>query len=452
MHIVWFRTDLRVNDNSALQAACEQGQPVQALYVRSERQFDNQVWGGRKRRFARQHVQALAHSLADLGMPLHVIESDKNVGQWREVLAFAKQQHASDIWFNDEYGLHEQTRDNALVDAAEQQDITVHRYTDKVLLPPGTVLTKQDSPYVVFTPFRLACEQRLGPVSAADKPTPLGNACDVPTVTPFPGEQDYDELRWPTGEAAAMKKLREFIDNDIDQYHELRDRPDRHGTSELGPYLSLGVLSPRQVWHAAQKKGDGAKIYRNEILWREFYQHLLAQIPALSKHQPFKPETDRLPWRKDDEAFARWCEGKTGVPIVDAAMRCLKATGWMHNRLRMVVASFLTKNLFIDWRWGERYFLQQLIDGEFAANNGGWQWSASTGTDAAPYFRIFNPVSQGERFDPNGDFVRQWVPELADEPKNRIHKTGEREGYPDAMVDLKASRAQAISWFQGLKS
>ncbi|QGX39118.1 deoxyribodipyrimidine photo-lyase [Permianibacter aggregans] len=451
MHLVWFRSDLRVHDNSALHAACSAGGVVQAVFVLSERQLDEHVWAGRKRAFARHHVQALADALAERGIALAVLHSDKVVGQWRAVLDYARKQKLKDIWFNDEYGVHEQDRDQALIKAAEKADISVRHFADRVLLPPGSVLTKQDTPYTVYTPFRHACEPRLNQISTLSAPRAATKAIKATTIEPFPGEQDYDQERWPTGEKAALKKLHQFVRDDIAQYHELRDRPDVPATSELGPYLSLGVLSPRQVWQAAQQKGDGAKTWRNEILWREFYLHLMAQLPELSKHQPFKSETDQLPWRHDKKAFKRWCEGKTGVPIVDAAMRCLNETGWMHNRLRMIVASFLTKNLFIDWRWGERYFLQQLIDGDFAANNGGWQWSASTGTDAAPYFRIFNPVTQGERFDPHGDFVRRWLPELQQESSDTIHQTGARGDYPEAMVDLKTSRAQAIEWFKGLK-
>ncbi len=460
MKLVWFRHDLRLADNSALHAASTGDSPVLAVYVLSESQLDRHVWAPKKRAFARAHLEQLGAALAACNIPLKILTSDKVVGQWQSVLEFACRHSVTAIYFNDEYGVHEQSRDQQLIDEARQRGLSVHRFCDHLLLPPGSVLTAANQqPYTVYTPFRKACEARLPRRMAllpAPQPQPKFDlqskaGLNLDPVPAFPGEAAFDQHQWPVGEAAAQRRLQQFCSDAIHHYHDGRDRPDRDGTSRLSPYLMLGVLSPRQVWQAtAAITGDGASGYRNEILWREFYQHLIAQIPRLSKGKPFKEDTDQLPWSYNPSDFQRWCAGDTGIPIVDAAMRCLNETGWMHNRLRMIVASFLTKNLFIDWRWGERYFLEQLIDGEFAANNGGWQWSASTGTDAAPYFRVFNPESQAQRFDPNGDFIRKWVPALRNEPAASVHLGGRRSGYPAPMVDLKRSRALAISHFQRL--
>ncbi|HBT32829.1 MAG TPA: deoxyribodipyrimidine photo-lyase, partial [Pusillimonas sp.] len=240
------------------------------------------------------------------------------------------------------------------------------------------------------------------------------------------------------------------------------DFPATPGTSQLSPYLAAGLISVRQCLYAALQANQGELetgragilTWVNELLWREFYLQLMYSFPALSMHRAMKPETEAVVWRDAPDDFNRWCKGDTGVPIVDAAMRQLNDTGWMHNRLRMVVAMFLSKNLLIDWRYGERYFMQNLVDGELAANNGGWQWSASTGADAAPYFRVFNPVSQSQRFDPEGKFIRKWVPELKEVDTKEIHDplplTREVCGYPVIMVDLKVTRQRAIEAFKGL--
>ncbi|NQD36867.1 deoxyribodipyrimidine photo-lyase [Permianibacter sp. IMCC34836] len=455
MKLVWFRHDLRIADNSALHAACTGDGPVTALYVLSESQWQRHLWAPMKRAFVRAHLQELARGLAALGIPLKLLQSRHVVGQAEDVLAFAQAHAVSELYINDEYGVHEQDRDQRLLIGAQKCGIAVHRYCDHLLLPPGSVLTSAaQQPYTVYTPFKRACEARL-PANIGVLPAPKKQPVNALTADPVPdhfaGEAAFDRDAWPVGEQAAMRRLLSFCKTAIGDYRDERDRPDHAGTSRLSPYLMLGVLSPRQVWQAAAAvPSEGSAGFRNELLWREFYQHLMAQIPRLSKGKPFKPDTDLLPWSYDKAAFQLWCEGSTGIPIVDAAMRCLNQTGWMHNRLRMIVASFLTKNLFIDWRWGERYFLEHLIDGEFAANNGGWQWSASTGTDAAPYFRVFNPETQAQRFDPDGVFIRTWIPELGNESARSIHLAGKRSGYPAPMVDLKQSRALAIGHFQRL--
>ena len=271
---------------------------------------------------------------------------------------------------------------------------------------------------------------------------------------------------WPAGEQEARRRLDTFADAQIDYYQSERDFPAKPGTSQLSAYLAAGVISPRQCLHAALQSNQGefdsgkvgAVTWINELLWREFYKHILVGYPRVSRHRAFRPETEALAWRDAPDELAAWQEARTGLPIIDAAMRQLLETGWMHNRLRMVVAMFLTKNLLIDWREGERFFMRHLIDGDLAANNGGWQWSASTGTDSAPYFRIFNPISQSEKFDSEGLFIKHWLPELAGLNKKEVHNPASAGGlfgvadYPAPIVNLGASRERALAAFKNLPS
>ncbi|MEX2367033.1 MAG: deoxyribodipyrimidine photo-lyase, partial [Pseudohongiellaceae bacterium] len=247
-------------------------------------------------------------------------------------------------------------------------------------------------------------------------------------------------------------RLDRFCLQGLDAYHKLRDQPALDATSRLSPYLAAGVLGIRECWRksAACQDGEGLFTWQNELLWRDFYRHIMFHFPRVCQHQPWKQDTVRIPWRHDPKEFHRWCHGQTGFPIIDAAMRQLLELGWMHNRLRMIVAMFLSKHLLIDWRLGEKWFMQHLVDGDFAANNGGWQWSASTGTDAVPYFRIFNPVTQSQRFDPHGDFIRAFVPELATLDRRAIHQPGKLRpaAYPEPMIDLGFGRQRALSAFK----
>ena len=279
-------------------------------------------------------------------------------------------------------------------------------------------------------------------------------------------EVDYPKRSsadWLGNEDAVLHQLRQFCDDKLSEYGVNRDYPARNGTSLLSPFLALGVVTIRQCLAVIQDvmgyipsdESEPGFIWLNELIWREFYQHLLVAYPRVCMNKGFKPETDKICWPNNPTNFQTWCEGRTGYPIVDAAMRCLKQTGWMHNRLRMIVASFLTKDLHIDWRWGERYFMQNLIDGELAANNGGWQWAASTGADAVPYFRIFNPTTQGEKFDETGEFIKRWLPELNNVPAKYIHTPHEwlkvfdpGSDYPLPIVNHAEARAFTLSLYK----
>ena len=269
--------------------------------------------------------------------------------------------------------------------------------------------------------------------------------------------------RWPFSEEYALTSLDDFINDKVIHYEKERDFPHQDSTSQLSPYLNLGIISIRQCIQALFRRQHdhfqiehlGQQTWLDELLWREFYQHILFDFPQISKHQPFKTHTHKIQWRDAPEDLAAWQQGQTGIPIVDAGMRQLLATGWMHNRVRMVTAMFLTKNLLMDWRLGEQWFMQHLIDGNLAANNGGWQWCASTGTDSVPYFRIFNPISQSQKFDVNGNYIRQWVPELAHLDAKTIHEPYAKNSnlalnYPKPIADLKQTRIRAIEVFKSI--
>ncbi len=348
------------------------------------------------------------------------------------VVKFAKKHQCSTVYLNREYEVNELRRDNAVASSCQREGLGLRRFHDRVIVPPREITTKQGKFYSVFTPYR-----RVWDTQAIDhsKPCPDPKTQAELNLKPsrIPNKVDGFDLAkirtdlWPAGEAEACKRLNDFAKK-IDGYHEARDVPATKGTSLLSPYLAAGVISPRQCLAAALavNKGkitgeNGATTWISELTWRDFYTQVLVACPRVSKHQPFKLKTNALNWRTDEDDFSAWCRGQTGYPIVDAGMRQLNQTGWMHNRLRMVTAMFLTKNLLIDWRWGERYFMQNLIDGDLSANNGGWQWSASTGTDAVPYFRIFNPFSQSKRFDAAGTFIKKMCPELEPVPASALH-------------------------------
>jgi deoxyribodipyrimidine photo-lyase len=326
----------------------------------------------------------------------------------------------------------------------------------------------------VYSPFKRSWykayreqSDRVKPIGKPKKQKSMVGLSDsVPSEVEGFAFESTDANHWDAGEQVAKKMLKSFLRDHGDAYKEERDLPAIEGTSKLSPYLVSGVISLRMCVHAAveanngelEKGSNGIVHWISELIWREFYKHILIGFPRVSMHRPFQLETERIEWKENDEHFQAWCEGRTGYPIVDAAMRQLVQTGWMHNRLRMIVAMFLTKNLFLDWRLGERFFMRHLIDGDLSANNGGWQWSASTGTDAAPYFRIFNPYSQSKKCDPDGEFIRRYVPELAGVEGSAVHEPQTIPGllrssieYPDPIVYHSTTRNEAIEAFKAIR-
>ncbi len=471
MQLIWLRSDLRQHDNTALAAAAARG-PTVAVYLLSPQQWLEHDDAPCKVDFWLRNLNELSKSLDELNIPLLI----RTAAHWdqapAELLKLCQQLKIEALHVNEEYGVHESRRDAAVAETLTAKGIEFHSYLDQLLFKPGTVLTKTETYFKVFSQFRKVCYERLhrsmpGLVKAPGKQAKLKVDSDpVPdTVKGFATPSPSLQALWPAGEKEAQRRLDTFADAQIDYYQSERDFPAKPGTSQLSAYLAAGVISPRQCLHAALQSNQGefesgkvgAVTWINELLWREFYKHILVGYPRVSRHRAFRPETEALAWRDAPEDLAAWQEARTGLPIIDAAMRQLLETGWMHNRLRMVVAMFLTKNLLIDWREGERFFMRHLIDGDLAANNGGWQWSSSTGTDSAPYFRIFNPLSQSEKFDSEGLFIKHWLPQLAGLNKKEVHNPASAglfgaADYPPPIVNLSASRERALTAFKNLPS
>lgn len=472
MKLVWFRNDLRLADNPALRHACAETGEVSALFVISPTQWRQHKMALIRQRFMLAQVDALGRELAALGIQLHLLRVETFAELPAALVALSRQLGVTHLYANQAIELDEQRRDRAVSAVLAELETSCHWFNGCCVLPPGRVLTGAGEMFKVFTPFSRAW------LKALEEDGFVIHRAPAPRGEPLPwqplAEREFADAtlgevtadpRWPVGEAEALRRLHAFLEQAVLDYGETRDFPAQAGTSILSPYLAAGIISPRQcvgalqqrLGYRPQSKAQPGFVWLNELVWREFYRHLLVLVPTLSMNLPFKPETAALPWGWDPEALAAWCEGRTGYPIVDAAMRCLNATGWMHNRLRMIVASFLTKDLHIHWRLGEDYFMSQLIDGDLAANNGGWQWAAGTGADAAPYFRVFNPTTQGQRFDPQGDFIRTWVTELADVPVAYVHQPHDwlrlkgGRGYPAPMVDHAVARVRAIEMFRHLE-
>ncbi|WP_368541596.1 deoxyribodipyrimidine photo-lyase [Enterobacter soli] len=465
-HLVWFRADLRVHDNIALAAACRaKDARVLGLFIATPGQWQEHEMAPRQAAFLNAHLNDLQQALAEKGIPLLYEEVSDFAAQAQKVQEICEKQDVTHLFYNYQYEFNEQQRDRQLEKALDV--VVCQGFDDSVMLPPGSVMTGSREMYKVFTPFKNAFIKRLKeslPECVA-APSARGDALtDLPELTFDYPQKDFDEALFPATEKAAIAQLRSFCKHGAAEYEARRDFPAVDGTSRLSACLALGVLSPRQCLHrllAEQPRaleGEGGAVWLNELIWREFYRHLMTYHPALCKHRPFIRWTDKVSWQHNDKHLKAWQDGATGYPIVDAAMRQLNETGWMHNRLRMITASFLVKDLLIDWRIGERYFISQLIDGDLAANNGGWQWAASTGTDAAPYFRIFNPTTQGQKFDADGEFIRRWLPELKDVPAKAVHEPwawAEKQGvtldYPRPIVDHKQARVATLAAYEAAR-
>lgn len=465
----WFRNDLRHLDNPALHAAAERSQgELITCFIATPLQWERHDEAPLKLDFLIRNLDALAQALQVRHIPLLRLECADFEAQLPMIEQLLDLLQCRTLTFNEEYGVNERRRDRELTRCLSARGITVLRYRDQSITPAGSVLTEQGNPYSVFSPFKRRWWQSPDVHDTTPFPAPpLQGPPHLPDLTRDlapPGCLRPDatiSTNWEAGEDAAHHHLEAFCEDRVAQYAHQRDFPAIDGTSQLSPYLAIGVLSGRQCLRAARHRqahdsqaNQGIESWINELIWRDFYIHILYHFPRVSMHRAFRVETEALPWQGEGAAFTAWCNGRTGIPIVDAAMRQLNQTGWMHNRLRMICAMFLTKNLFVDWRLGERYFMQHLIDGYLPANNGGWQWSASTGTDAAPYFRVFNPVSQSQKFDPDGRFLRHFLPEIARRDDRTIHLPLESPlrgiDYPIAIVDLKQSRAEAIARFKAL--
>lgn len=472
MNLMWFRSDLRVHDNPALYAAA-QADATMAVYCLTPAQWQIHNVAPIQQDLILRQLDTLAQALAALNIPLMVINANDFSGVPAALDKLVKQHDIKQVFFNYEYEWNEAQLTELVSAKLAVNHINVHGWHDQCLIPPGEIKNKQGSFYKVFTAFKneylAQLNEKSRPVyrkpAKQDALAIQANISElhrttINGVTDVSAEQKQTwQTDWPAGEDHALALLEQFIDESIYSYQQQRDIPSVSGTSKLSAYLTLGAISVRQCFQAAltQPHGldqDGVKTWVVELIWRDFYRHLMVAFPEICRFKPFKANTDQLPWKNDSALFKAWCDGRTGFPLVDAAMRQMVSTGWMHNRLRMVAAMFLTKHLFIDWRLGEQFFMQHLVDGDLASNNGGWQWSASTGVDSVPYFRIFNPVRQSQRFDTSGTFIRHYVPELASLDNKSIHQPNAQQvkqcGYVLPIVEHKAAVAQTKIHFKQL--
>ncbi|WP_374569734.1 deoxyribodipyrimidine photo-lyase [Phenylobacterium sp.] len=469
--IMWFRQDLRLADNPALLASAAGGRPVVCLYVLDEAGEGDWPAGGASRWWLHMSLAALAESLERLGQRL-VLRRGPALAALREVVS---ETGAGAVVWNRRYEPAAATRDARVKAELKAAGVAAESFNAALLFEPWTIRTGGGGPYKVFTPFWRAC------LGAPAPPAPLAPPASIAAPPAWPAGEALDDWRllprapdwagglrraWTPGEAGAQARLQRFLSEGLEGYAAARDRPDLPATSRLSPHLHFGEIGPRQVFAAVQALGagsPGAEKFLQELGWREFCHHLLFHFPALPAAN-FRAEFDAFPWADDPAGLDAWRRGRTGYPIVDAGMAELWTTGWMHNRVRMIAASFLIKHLLIDWRQGEAWFWDTLVDADLANNAASWQWVAGGGADAAPYFRIFNPVAQGEKFDPNGTYVRRWVPELARLPAAWLHKpwdapaavlagAGVRLGtdYPRPIVDHAKARKRALDAFAAMK-
>ncbi len=474
--LVWLRLDLRLADNPALDAAVNLAGAVIPVFIHAPEEEAPWAPGGASNWWLHQSLKSLDARLRKLGSRL-VIRRGPTLETLR---ALVKETGAIAVFWNRRYEPAVIARDAQVKEALRGDGVKVESFNAALLHEPWTIRNKSDKPFQVFTPFWKQCLNESEP--AAPLPTPK----KLFPPTQWPKSIALEELAlepkinwagglhaaWSPGEAGAAEHLEKFLAEAFDDYSAKRNRPDVAGTSRLSPHLHFGEISPRQIWHGlktiAAKRGLPTAAWRNsqflaEVGWREFAHHLLFHFPH-TPVEPLRPQFKNFPWREDAAMLRAWQKGRTGYPIVDAGMRELWATGWMHNRVRMIVASFLVKDLLLAWQDGARWFWDTLVDADLASNTLGWQWTAGCGADAAPYFRIFNSTSQGEKFDPNGDYVRRWTSELAKLPDEWLHRSWEappeifaRAGiqpgrdYPEPIISHATARELALDAFARIK-
>ncbi|MFO1102263.1 MAG: deoxyribodipyrimidine photo-lyase [Methylocystis sp.] len=468
--IVWFRNDLRIADNPALAAAARSGAPLVGLYILDDASPGQWRPGAAADWWLHHSLAALTETLAERGVQL-TLRRGRAQFVFEQIIA---ETGAGAVFWNRLYEPWAMRRDEEIIAQLRDDGVKAHCFHESLLFEPGTVRTKQGESFRTFTPFWRACLAAPPP----DRPLPAPKSLHAAPLTP--DSEDLDAWRllpqnpdwavglrnaWLVGETAARAELSDFARNHVADYKSERDFLGRVGVSRLSPHLHFGELSPREVWRAISEPASiGGEAYLRELGWREFCHHLLIAHRDMPDC-PLDRSFERFPYRDDEAALDAWRRGQTGYPLVDAAMRELWITGWMHNRARMVSASFLIKHLLIDWRKGERWFWDTLVDADLANNSANWQWVAGCGADAAPYFRIFNPALQGEKFDPDGAYVRRYVPELAGLDARYIHRpwaapedilraAGVRLGvtYPHPIVDHAQARERALAAFEHMRS
>lgn len=424
--IFWYRRDLRIHDNAGLYRALRSGLPVLCLFIFDKNILD-QLGNKQDKRvtFIYDTVSGLKKELNEKGSDL-LVEYGSPEQVWTKLL---ETYEVGEVYTNHDYEPYARDRDERVAEFLKKKAIPFKTYKDQVIFEKGEILTGQNTVYTVFTPYSRAWKAKCSDFFLSSYPTEKYDSQFFKiknTYIPSLAEMGFEK----TDESFPSSKVKTEV---LENYAERRNYPAIPGTTHLGIHLRFGTVSIREL---ARKAFDTSNTWLNELIWRDFYQQILWNFPHVGNGNAFRPEYDRIKWRNNEREFKLWCEGKTGYPLVDAGMHEINATGFMHNRVRMVVASFLSKHLLIDWRWGEAYFAEKLLDYDLAANNGGWQWAAGSGTDAAPYFRIFNPTAQAEKFDGKGEYIKKWVPEL-----NTLD-------YPEPIVDHKMARERCLKAYK----
>ncbi|KAK2027626.1 DNA photolyase [Colletotrichum zoysiae] len=483
----WFKMDLRTVDNRSLSLASERakeaGVPLLAMFIISPQDYEAHLTAPIRIDFMLRTLHILRADLAKLDIPLYVETVEKRKRIPDRIAELMHQWGASHLFANMEYEVDELRREAKMVRMFADRGLSYEVLHDTCVVPPGQLTSGSGKQYAVYTPWFKAWVRHVhenldllelydlpakNPPSARDRFNSLFDT-DIPNEI---ADRKLDEEQkkrfralFPAGEHEARGRLEKFCEEKVGQYHNKRNIPHDSGTSNLSVHLASGTISSRTCVRYARDRNktkkldagiEGIRVWISEVAWRDFYKHVLVNWPYVCMNKPYKPEYANIEWSYDMDNFKAWCAGKTGFPIVDAAMRQMHAVGWMHNRCRMIVACFLAKDLLIDWRMGERYFMENLIDGDFASNNGGWGFSASVGVDPQPYFRIFNPLLQSEKFDPEGDYIRRWVPELKGITGKAIHDPygrgagaqAKKTGYPQQIVDHKGCRERALAAYK----
>ncbi|OJJ67213.1 hypothetical protein ASPBRDRAFT_187326 [Aspergillus brasiliensis CBS 101740] len=478
----WFKSDLRLHDNRGLQMAYQVARehklPLIGLYILSPEDLTAHLASAPRVDLTLRTLKLLQRDLNELDIPLYMETQEKRKNIPQRIIDLCQEWGATHLFADLEYEVDELRREAKIVRLCAKNGIRFEAAHDTCVVTPGKLVSQQGKQYAVYSPwFRAWCaflNENPEYLEVADEPgSNPGDArklfktlfdCEVPVAPANKRLSEEEKTRfkdlYPEGEHEALRRLEAFLEEKANDYDDLRNTLAGRNTSVLSPYFASGTLSARTAVFQARKKNKG-QLNRNptgytswisEVAWRDFYKHVLVHWPFICMNKCFKPEFTNIEWSYNKDHFNAWCEGKTGYPIVDAAMRQMKHAAWMHNRTRMVVSSFLSKDLLIDWRRGERYFMEHLIDGDFASNHGGWGFGSSTGVDPQPYFRIFNPLRQSERFDPEGEYIRYWVPELRAVEGAAIHDpygrgagdVAEKNGYPRPMVDHSESRDRAL--------
>ncbi|OTA87347.1 hypothetical protein M434DRAFT_399523 [Hypoxylon sp. CO27-5] len=485
--IHWFKMDLRTTDNRALWEASQTAQkadvPLICIFIVSPEDYEAHLTSPVRVDFMIRTLRTLRQDLADLDIPLYIETIKKRTEIPERIIEFMEEWGASHLFANIEYEVDELRRETTMVKTCAERGMVTALFHDTCIVPPGALSTGAGKQYAVYSPwFRAwvanihANQELLTPFDPPAKNTPASREkvaalfdCEIPDPPENKRLSEKDAKRfhaiWPAGEHEAIDRLNKFCEEKIGQYSKRRNFPSEAATSSISVHLAAGTLSARTAVRTARDRNktkkldsgvEGIQTWISELAWRDFYKHVLVHWPYICMNKPFKPEYSNIEWSYNSAHFEAWCNGRTGFPIVDAAMRQLKSIGWMHNRCRMIVASFLCKDLLLDWRMGEKFFMENLIDGDFASNNGGWGFSASVGVDPQPYFRIFNPLLQSEKFDSDGEYIRKWVPELREIQGKAIHdpynrgsaSQAKKAGYPEPIVNHKESRDRALKAYK----